>query len=115
MPAFGICSPCAACFRRVGGEQARGMGFALPIGYRAMGDLILVRHSETEWSLEGRHTGRTDVRLTNRGEAAAAALAPRLAKRRIVAAFTSPARRAATTAVLAGLPDAKPDPDLWEW
>ncbi len=80
-----------------------------------MGDLILLRHSETEWSLEGRHTGRTDVPLTNRGEAAAAALTPLLAKRYIVAAFTSPARRAITTAVLAGLPDAKLDPDLWEW
>ncbi len=80
-----------------------------------MGDLILARHGETEWSLEGRHTGRTDVPLTWRGEAAAAALAPLLARRHIVAAFTSPARRAAMTAVLAGLPDAKLDPDLWEW
>ena len=80
-----------------------------------MGDLILLRHGETEWSLEGRHTGRTDVQLTWRGEAGAAALAPVLARRNIVAAFTSPARRAVTTAALAGLPDAKLDPDLWEW
>ncbi len=80
-----------------------------------MGDLILVRHGETEWSREGRHTGRTDVPLTWRGEAAAAALAPVLARRNIVAAVTSPARRAVMTAALAGLPDAKPDPDLWEW
>ena len=80
-----------------------------------MGDLILLRHGETEWSLAGRHTGRTDVPLTPRGEAAAAALAPLLARRDIVAAFTSPAQRAARTAELAGLADAKPDPDLWEW
>jgi broad specificity phosphatase PhoE len=80
-----------------------------------MGDLILLRHGETEWSLEGRHTGRTDVPLTWRGEAAAAALAPLLAGQHIVAAFTSPARRAVATAALAGLADAKPDPDLWEW
>ncbi|MGH3254594.1 MAG: histidine phosphatase family protein [Streptosporangiaceae bacterium] len=80
-----------------------------------MGDLILLRHGETEWSLAGRHTGRTDVPLTPRGEAAAAALAPLLAKRDIVAAFASPAQRAARTAELAGLADAKPDPDLWEW
>jgi len=80
-----------------------------------MGDLILLRHGETEWSLKGRHTGRTDVPLTWRGEAAAAALAPVLARRNIVAAFTSPARRAVMTAALVGLPDAKLDPDLWEW
>ena len=80
-----------------------------------MGLLILLRHGETEWSLAGRHTGRTDVPLTPRGEAAAAGLAPVLARHRIVAAFSSPAQRAVRTAELAGLPGAKPDPDLWEW
>jgi probable phosphoglycerate mutase len=80
-----------------------------------MGELILLRHGETEWSLAGKHTGRTDIPLTPRGEAAAAALAPVLARRDIVAAFASPAQRAAKTAALAGLPDAKLDPDLWEW
>ena len=79
-----------------------------------MGDLILLRHGETEWSSAGKHTGRTDIPLTPRGEAAAAALAPLLA-RHIVAAFTSPARRAVATAALAGLAHTKPDPDLWEW
>jgi broad specificity phosphatase PhoE len=80
-----------------------------------MGDLILLRHGETEWSLAGKHTGWTDVPLTPHGEAAAAALAPLLARRKIVAACTSPARRAVTTAALAGLAHAEPDPDLWEW
>jgi broad specificity phosphatase PhoE len=80
-----------------------------------MGDLILLRHGETEWSRAGKHTGRTDIPLTPHGEAAAAALAPLLARRDIVTAFTSPARRAVTTAALAGLAEAKPDPDLWEW
>jgi len=80
-----------------------------------MGDLILVRHGETEWSRAGKHTGRTDVPLTPAGETAAAALAPMLARRNIVAVFTSPAGRAITTAALAGLDNAKPDPDLWEW
>ena len=59
-----------------------------------MGDLILLRHGETEWSLAGKHTGRTDLPLTPHGEASAAALAPLLARRHIVAAFTSPAQRA---------------------
>jgi len=80
-----------------------------------MGELILLRHGETEWSLAGKHTGRTDVPLTLRGEVAAAALGPVLARRAIVAVFTSPALRAAITAALAGLAGAKPDPDLWEW
>jgi broad specificity phosphatase PhoE len=80
-----------------------------------MGDLILLRHGETEWSRDGRHTGRTDLPLTPRGEAAAAALAPALAGRDVVATFTSPAQRAVWTAELAGLTEAKPDPDLWEW
>jgi len=80
-----------------------------------MGDLILLRHGETEWSLAGKHTGRTDIPLTGHGEAAAAALAPLLAWREIMATFTSPARRAVSTAALAGLTHTKPDPDLWEW
>jgi broad specificity phosphatase PhoE len=79
-----------------------------------MGELILLRHGETEWSLEGKHTGRTDIPLTPHGEDAAKALGPLLA-RRIAAVFTSPARRAVTTAALAGLDNAQSDPDLWEW
>ena len=80
-----------------------------------MGELILLRHGETEWSRALRHTGRTDVPLTAAGEAAAAALAPALAARPVVAAFSSPAQRAVRTARLAGLADAKEDADLWEW
>jgi len=80
-----------------------------------MGDLILLRHGETDWSLAGKHTGRTDIPLTLRGEAAAAALRPLLARHDIVAVVTSPALRAVSTAALAGLTDAKLDPDLWEW
>ena len=80
-----------------------------------MGELILLRHGETEWSRAGRHTGWTDVPLTAAGEAAAAALAPVLARRDIRAAFTSPLQRAARTAALAGLTGAQQDPDLREW
>ena len=63
-----------------------------------MGELILIRHGETEWSRSGKHTGRTDVPLTASGRAAATALAPALATRHLVAAFCSPARRAVVTA-----------------
>ena len=80
-----------------------------------MGDLILLRHGETAWSKSGQHTGRTDIPLTANGEAAAKALAPVLARRDIVAVFTSPAKRATTTVALAGLVGARQDPDLWEW
>ncbi|GAA2522366.1 histidine phosphatase family protein [Streptomyces longisporus] len=80
-----------------------------------MGELILIRHGQTEWSLSGRHAGRTDVPLTDAGEAAARALAPRLARRPLVAVFSSPLNRAMRTAELAGLSGVRPDPDLVEW
>jgi probable phosphoglycerate mutase len=80
-----------------------------------MGGLLLVRHGETEWSRDHKHTGRTDIPLTAAGEAAAAALAGQLAARPIVAVFTSPARRAVCTAKIAGLAGARTDPDLAEW
>jgi probable phosphoglycerate mutase len=80
-----------------------------------MGELILLRHGETEWSRAGRHTGRTDLPLTQAGEDAAAALAGRLAAMPVVAAFTSPLQRARRTAELAGLAGAKVEPDLAEW
>jgi broad specificity phosphatase PhoE len=88
-----------------------------------MGDLILLRHGETEWSRAGKHTGRTDIPLTSRGEAAAASLAPLLAGWGFAAVLISPAKRAIRTAELAlGSLDAgtaasiwELDPDLWEW
>ena len=80
-----------------------------------MGELIIVRHGETEWSKSGRHTGRTDIPLTADGEARAAALAPALARHQITAVFTSTATRAIRTAELAGLANPQRDPDLQEW
>jgi broad specificity phosphatase PhoE len=80
-----------------------------------MGELILIRHGATEWSSAGRHTGRTDVPLTDEGLAAAIRLAPAVAGRQITAAWTSPASRARRTADAVGLADAVISPDLWEW
>ncbi|MEV6833899.1 histidine phosphatase family protein [Streptomyces sp. NPDC051133] len=80
-----------------------------------MGELIVIRHGQTEWSLSGRHAGRTDVPLTDAGEAAAEALAPRLARRPLVAVFSSPLSRAMRTAELAGLTGVRPDSGLVEW
>lgn len=80
-----------------------------------MGELILVRHGETEWARDGRHTGRTDVPLTPRGEEQARALAPLLAERTAVLALVSPALRARRTAELAGIAPAEVDDRLREW
>ncbi|MFI0368178.1 histidine phosphatase family protein [Actinomadura sp. 1N219] len=80
-----------------------------------MGELILLRHGETEWSRTRRHTGRTDVPLTARGEDQARALRGALGGRRVLRTVASPAERARRTAALAGLPVDDVDPDLWEW
>ncbi len=75
----------------------------------------MVRHGETEWSRDGRHTGTTDIELTEDGEASARELAPRLAERPFALVLTSPLQRARRTAELAGFPDAEVDDDLVEW
>lgn len=81
-----------------------------------MSELWLIRHAQTEWSEAGRHTGRTDVPLTAAGEAAAAALAPRLAGLSFSAVFCSPLVRAVRTAELAGIGDrVRLLDDLIEW
>ncbi|MBS2965286.1 histidine phosphatase family protein [Actinocrinis puniceicyclus] len=80
-----------------------------------MGEIILLRHGQTQWSKEGRHTGRTDVPLTAEGEARALTAGEALSGRKIAAAWTSPALRARRTAQLAGLSVQGTDPDLWEW
>lgn len=78
-------------------------------------ELWVVRHGETEWSRDGRHTSTTDLPLTEVGEAAALALAPRLADVDFDLVLTSPRRRARRTAELAGFEDAQVDEDLVEW
>lgn len=80
-----------------------------------MGDLLLVRHGETAWSRSGRHTGSTDVPLTEHGREEARRLVPLIRSHRIGAAFVSPLQRARETAELIGLTDVRLDPDLREW
>jgi len=80
-----------------------------------MGDLLLIRHGETEWSRSGRHTSYTDLSLTQRGREQAAAVGPLLTGRRIALALVSPAARAVQTAQLAGLDQAETERDLVEW
>ena len=79
-------------------------------------EIILVRHGETAWSLSGQHTGRSDIPLTANGEAAARALAPRLAGLTVSAVWSSPSQRARNTCALAGFGErAVIKPDLAEW
>ena len=78
--------------------------------------LYLIRHGETEWSLSGQHTGRTDLVLTPCGEDQARALEPMLRSLSFDHVLTSPARRAQRTCALAGLGgSAEIEPDLAEW
>jgi probable phosphoglycerate mutase len=75
----------------------------------------LVRHGETQWTRDGRHTGRTDIPLTEAGRDQARLLAPRLAGHRFALVLTSPRSRAAETARIAGFGEALVDDDLCEW
>ena len=78
--------------------------------------LTLVRHGETAWTETRRHTGRTDVPLSPRGEAQAAKLADRLSRLAVSRVFTSPLMRARRTCELAGFGDrCEADADLVEW
>jgi broad specificity phosphatase PhoE len=78
--------------------------------------LYLIRHGETAWSHSGRHTGRTDIPLTEQGEREAKKLEGRLNGVIFGGVFTSPLQRARRTCELAGLlRGAKIDPALAEW
>jgi broad specificity phosphatase PhoE len=79
-------------------------------------EVVLVRHGETEWSRAGKHTGRTDVPLTDEGREQATALGAALRDRGFALVLTSPLSRAAETCRLAGLGDvAQERADLREW
>lgn len=78
--------------------------------------LVAVRHGATEWSNQGRHTGRTDVPLAPDGVVAAGRLAGALAHWSFALVLVSPLSRAAETARLAGFGDvAEVTDDLVEW
>ena len=79
-------------------------------------ELYFIRHGETEWSLSGRHTGRTEIPLTPHGEDQARDVGAGLRNLRFSQVLTSPRQRARYTCELAGLtPSTESDPDLAEW
>jgi broad specificity phosphatase PhoE len=78
--------------------------------------IVLVRHGPTEWSVSGRHTGTTDIPLTDEGREIAARLRDRLGRYEFTTVLVSPLRRARETAELAGLGDrVEVEPDLREY
>ena len=78
--------------------------------------VYLLRHGETEWSLNGQHTGVTDVSLTEKGRTDARLLQPILADQTFTLVLTSPLQRARETCELAGFGQlAQVDVDLVEW
>ena len=78
-------------------------------------EVWLVRHGETEWSRDGRHTSTTDLPLTEEGRRVAETLRDRLDHRAFSLVLTSPRERARETARLAGHGEAHVDADLAEW
>ena len=79
-------------------------------------EIWIVRHGETEWSRTGRHTGRTDLPLTEAGARSAAALRGMLGGRAFALVLSSPLARARETCRLAGYgAEAQADDDLVEW
>jgi broad specificity phosphatase PhoE len=78
-------------------------------------ELWLVRHGETEWSRDGKHTSTTDLDLTEKGVEVAKALHEKLSGTRFDLVLTSPRHRARRTAELAGFSDYEVDEDLVEW
>ena len=78
-------------------------------------EVWLVRHGETEWSRDHRHTSTTDLPLTDVGEKMGRALPDKLRGVDFDLVLTSPRQRARRTADLAGFADAEVDDDLVEW
>lgn len=80
------------------------------------GELVIVRHADTDWTVSGQHTGRTDLPLNEAGRAKALSLCGRLEGRSFVAVWSSPLARARETAELSGFsPLIRPELAEWDY
>jgi broad specificity phosphatase PhoE len=83
---------------------------------KKLGELWLIRHGETEWSVSGAHTGRTDIPLTDAGRRSAEGIRRYLNNRAFALVLSSPLSRALETCRIAGYGDvAQIEPNLREW
>jgi len=80
----------------------------------AMIEIYIIRHGETEWTRNGKHTGLSDIPLTELGEMQAASLGKRIEKIKFSHVFLSPLERVKQTCAICGL-DGRVDKDLLEW
>jgi broad specificity phosphatase PhoE len=91
-----------------------GAGVPIRVFDGRMGELVVIRHGQTEWSRSGQHTSVTDLPLLPEGEEQARNLQKSLADRRFVEVWVSPRLRALRTAELAGLTPTRIEEDLVE-
>jgi broad specificity phosphatase PhoE len=90
------------------------IGIAVTRRLDASAKVLAIRHGETAWSLNGRHTGTTDIPLTDEGRHLAEQMWPKLSKLAFALVLVSPMQRARETCELAGLGNAAIDSDLME-
>src|SRR3954452_7314717 len=95
--------------RAVAGYKRRGRKGTV------MAEIVLIRHGQTEWSANGRHTSYTDLDLTPAGVDQAREVGRKLSGRTFAAVVCSPRKRALRTAELAGLEVTEITEDLVEW
>jgi len=92
-----------------------GVLYGAAVAVSGIGDVVLVRHGATEWSEAHKHTGRTDLPLTEHGRSEAVKAGQRLGSWEFVNVFSSPLIRARHTAELAGFDQPVIVDDLMEW
>lgn len=103
-----------------GADPVSGSASVAPAATTGVGladhvQIWLIRHGETEWSRNGRHTGRTDLPLTELGERQAIAVRQIVGDLKPSLVLSSPRQRAQRTAELAGIAVDRIDEDLAEW
>jgi broad specificity phosphatase PhoE len=88
------------------------MSYPFPFSKR---EIYLIRHGKTEWSKAGKHTGLTDIELTEQGKEEAKSIGKALKEISFEKVFSSPLKRAHNTCIAAGYPDPIISDELLEW